>query len=590
MHRIRPHIGKILLTTIFLIYIIATSWWTLQDRTPPAWDPADHIAAGYDYFAPLARLNFSGFAREIFIEPHFYAPFVHLITAFFFAIFGASRLSGIAVNFASLAVLLGAVYWMSKRLYGDPIHASVINPTNGGKEHDQTFAVQPISVILMSVLAALLASSYHFSAWLLHDGFLDYPLMAMVTAGYAALLNAGDFHNRRAAILFGVIAGCGMLTKQTFGFFFVLPAVYVAIRVLLTRNVKAIFNLLLAAGILCALTALWYFPHLCEVRTIFRINNEAAVAENEAPLFSFESNVFYLHALFSQQMQLPFALLFLFGLIYSLVLFRRQSILLYLWLLSGIGAFSLLPNKDLRYSVPVLPAAAIISVCWVGRWRLEARTMKVRIIKSLPLLAITIWALISFFNAQFPAEGMGVFIDSPGYRFMVFARNYFGFDHHPWRSDWGVPDAVKAIENDWQQHRPPKEKLIRKNLHPTCSRDDNALMPEGYYEKPVVGVVVNLPFLNPSNFNLYGRLLTQKRGEVPLLLIDWLTAETLKNHLEDCDYIVIRSVIDKGGQTAALEPYARDWVKANSAELVQIAAYPIPIEGAEVQVYRRLRH
>jgi hypothetical protein len=115
-------------------------------------------------------------------------------------------------------------------------------------------------------------------------------------------------------------------------------------------------------------------------------------------------------------------------------------------------------------------------------------------------------------------------------------------------------------------------------------------MPEGYYEKPVVGVVVNLPFLNPSNFNLYGRLLTQKRGEVPLLLIDWLTAETLKNHLEDCDYIVIRSVIDKGGQTAALEPYARDWVKANSAELVQIAAYPIPIEGAEVQVYRRLRH
>jgi 4-amino-4-deoxy-L-arabinose transferase-like glycosyltransferase len=575
--------------TIFLIYTIATSCWTLQDRTPPAWDPADHIAAGYDYFAPLAHLNFGGFAREFFIEPHFYAPFVHLITAFFFAIFGASRFSGIAVNFASLAVLLGSIYWISKRVFANNVRTTNASSTDHTKENDQPTDIPKISVMLMGVMAALLGTSYHFSAWLLHDGFLDYPLMAIVAAGYAALLNAGDFHNRRAAILFGVIAGCGMLTKQTFGFFFVLPAIYVAIRVLLTRNIKAIMHLLLAAVILCALTASWYLPHLCEVQTIFKINNEAAIAEHEAPLFSFDSNLYYLHALFSQQMQLPFALLFLFGLIYSLVRYRQQSLLLYLWLLSGIGAFSMLPNKDLRYSVPVLPAAALLSVCWVGRLRFERRAPGMTFIKSIPLLAITIWAFVSFFNAQFPAEGMGVFIDSPGYRFMVFARNYYGFDHRPWRSDWGVPEAVKAIQNDWEQHRPPKEKLVRKKLNPICSRDENSQMPEGYYEKPVVGVVVNLPFLNPSNFNLYGRLLTQKRGEMPLLLIDWLTSETLKNHLEDCDYLVIRTRIDKGGQTAGLEPYARDWVKANAAELAQIAAYPIPIEGAEVQVYRRLR-
>ena len=152
-----------------------------------------------------------------------------------------------------------------------------------------------------------------------------------------------------------------------------------------------------------------------------------------------------------------------------------------------------------------------------------------------------------------------------------------------------MPDAVLAIENDWSEHRPPADKLVRKSLHPTCSRGEVAQLPKEFYEKPVVGVVVNLPFLNPSNINLYGRLLTQHRGEFPLVLIDWLTSDLVKNHLNDCDYIVIRTVIDKGGQTAPLEPYAKDWVKANEQQLVQIASFPIPIEGAETVVYRRLR-
>jgi len=589
VHRLKPHIAKILLSAIFLVFSIATINWTLTDKTPPAWDPADHISAGYDYYAPLARFSLSGFARELFVEPHFYAPFVHLITAFFFLLFGASRLAGIGVNLASLAILLFSVYWISKRLYGNQATSRFAEQQADGAEKVDGQSPPYFSVMLMGVLAALLASSYHFSAWLLHDNFLDYPLMALVAAGFAALIHADNFQNRRAALLFGVIAGCGMLTKQTYGFFFLLPAIYVSLRVLLSRDWRAIVNLLLAAGVLALVTAIWYVPHLCEVLTIFKINNEAAQAENEAPLFSLKSNLFYLHALFSHQLQLPFAMLFLLGLIFSLVRYRRQSVLLYLWLISGIGVFTMLPNKDIRYTVPALPAVALLSVCWVGRLTINWAKPRLALLKILPLAGIALWAVMSFFNAQYPAEGLGVFIDSPGFRWMVYARNYFGFDHRPFSQDWGVPDSVVAIENDWREHRPPVEKLVRKSLHPTCAKEPDAPLPKEFYEKPVVGVVVNLPFLNPSNISLYSRLLNRKRGDIPLVLVDWLTSETLKNHLEDCDYIIIRTVIDKGGLTAPLEPYAREWIKANEQQLTQIAAFPIPIEGAETVVYRRIR-
>ena len=75
-------------------------------------------------------------------------------------------------------------------------------------------------------------------------GFLLYGL------ALALLIRAGDFRVPRHALAFGVAAGIGLLVKQTFAFFFVLPALYVVIRVLLTRDRRAILNLALAAVVM----------------------------------------------------------------------------------------------------------------------------------------------------------------------------------------------------------------------------------------------------------------------------------------------------------------------------------------------------
>ena len=391
--------------------------------------------AGYDYYFPLAQLNIAAFNEEFVTAPHSYAPLVHLITAGVFLVFGASRVTGIAVNLISLAALLLSVSWIGRTLYSNPDGDTGVDSRQGS--------------LALSVLAPLLATSYHFAAWLHHDAFLDYPLMAMVSVSFATLIRADRFQIRGPSLIFGLSLALGMLTKQTFLFFMFLPALYVSIRVIAARNGKAILNLALAGLVAIAVAAVWYGPHLDDVIEIYQVNKLAAINENEAPLFSFRSNLFYPHALLSTQMQLPFGLLFLAGLIYSFARRGRRSLLLYLWLFGGIGAFTLVANKDPRYTVPVLPAAALISVSLFAGSRAKADGKERRLakigaaMKPAVVAGAAAWALVSFFNAQWPRDGMGYYIDTPDFRWMVFARNYFALDHHPAPAEWAVPDIVQ---------------------------------------------------------------------------------------------------------------------------------------------------
>ena len=551
--KLRPHLDKVLLASIFIILSASTILWTQSDRTPPAWDPSDHLRYAYDYYRLLAQADFSGFAREFFSTRHYYAPFVHLVSAGVFLVFGASKLTGIVVNLLALAALLWAVAWMSRFLHTK--RPATVESSDS--------RVQP--TVLLSVLPALIAACYHFSAWLMHDAFLDFPLTAAVTVSFALLIRADDFRVRRHALAFAVAAGIGLLVKQTFAFFFVLPALYVVIRVLLTRDRRAILNLALAVVVLILVASVWYGPHLQDVIAIYQENRQAAVNENEAPLFSFDSNFFYVHALISMQMQLPLAVIFVVGLVYSLVRRRKQSMVLYLWILSGIACFALVANKDIRYTAPVLPAAALISTCWLREFMARAENVKSAIRRAAGVLklvlaaAIAAWALVSFFNAQWPKAGWGTAIDTPRYRWMVFARNYYGFDHRPLDDDWSVPEIVHSISSQ-----------------PTTS-------------PPVLGVVVNLPFLNPSSVALYARFLTGKRAAASMIDVRWVVEPSMIDRIDGCDYLLVRTGLDKADWVASVEREVEQFLRNNPDQFMRAASFPIPLEGAEAVVYRRER-
>ena len=115
MRRLKSNIRAdyLVLGAAFVILSASTILWTRADKTSPSWDPSDHLIAAYDYYRPLAHGQFAQFGREFFQNTHYYAPLAHLLTGFFFLIFGPSRLSGIAVNLASLAAILISVWWMA---------------------------------------------------------------------------------------------------------------------------------------------------------------------------------------------------------------------------------------------------------------------------------------------------------------------------------------------------------------------------------------------------------------------------------------------------------------------------------------------
>ena len=558
MANLRSRPDRLLLGLVFIVLSMSTIVWTLRDRTPPPWDPSDHLRYAYDYYRLLAHADFAGFAREVFTAKHYYAPFVHLVTAVVFLILGASRLTGIAVNLLSLAAILWGTAGMSRRIYGDSSAA--------GNNHTSAPSVW------LSVLPALIAACYHFNAWLMHDAFLDFPLVAAVTVSFASLIRAGDFGDRRKALAFGIAAGVGMLVKQTFAFFFVLPALYVVGRILWTRDRRAILNLTLAAVVMILIAALWYVPHLRDVIAIYRENQQAAVNENEAPLFNFDSNFFYVHALLSMQMQLPLALLFAGGLVYSLVRCRKQSVLLYLWLLSGLVSFALIANKDVRYTVPVLPAAAVLSVSWLRELKpnaealIGARHKIVRALKLALVATITAWCFVSFFNAQWPRPGFGKAIDTPRYRWMVFARNYYGFDHRPLDDDWSVPEIVRTLVD-----------LDRKHIGESASASSSA--------PPVLGVVVNLPYLNPSSVALYSRFLTGQRAGQPLIDVRWVIEPPMIERLQECDYVLVRTGLDEADWVAKVERDVEQLMQRDP-RFTPVASFPVPLKNAEAILYR----
>lgn len=561
--KLRPHLDKLLLGFIFIVLSVSTIAWTLSDRTPPAWDPSDHMRYAYDYYRLLAHADFAEFGREFFTARHYYPPFVHLVTAAVFLVFGASRLTGIAVNLLSLAAILWGVASISRQLYGSA------PPVTGN--------AAPATPVSLSVLPAIIAACYHFSGWLLHDAFLDFPLTAAVTVAFALLIRAGDFRVRRDALAFGVAAGIGLLVKQTFAFFFVLPALYVVIRVLWTRDHRAILNLVLAAAVLILIAAIWYAPHMGDVIAIYRENQRSAVSENEASLLSFDSNFFYVHALISMQMQLPLALVFVAGLVYSLVRRSKQSMIPCLWLVSGIASFALVANKDVRYTVPVLPAAAILSVCWLG---VETRGRKTAHAVKLALVAvIAAWCFVSFFNAQWPRPGWGTAIDTPRYRWMVYSRNYYGFDHRPLDDDWSVPEIVRTVSDFGREEPVAADVSVGQASVKRRSQDS----------PPVLGVVVNLPYLNPSSVALYARLLTNRRAAPPLIDVRWVVEPSMVDRIAECDYILVRTGLDKADWVANVERDVERLIRDNPDRFVRVANFPIPLDDAEAVIYRHER-
>ncbi len=366
--------------------------WTILDEQPPSWDQAAHLRIALKY----ASVFSSGSERmwlDLLSVESFYPPVYHLSLLPVFAVFGFAADNAVIVNSFFLAVTLLAIYGIGRRLYDRNV----------------------------GLLAAFLFACYPFPAYSARQCMIGITLTAVVTLSYYLFLRSNHFEDRKFSVLFALSYAVGLMVKWTF-FLYLLPAVILGLWGWAHRSLAAhaglwlyylglilatmVFPfllfilsqgksivLLLEAGLVFALVR--YFPRvglsaskLIHILTLTLVSlwvcfpwyahNLAKMAKGMSK-FGFPDTVlkgdmewnlpiwgYYLEAA-GRQMGMPFFLLFVVGAIAFVLRKKHFNGMLFGWMAFSLIAFTLINNKGVRYTMPILPAAALVSALFLLR-------------------------------------------------------------------------------------------------------------------------------------------------------------------------------------------------------------------------------
>ena len=322
-----------LVGAIFAVVVAVAAIWLALDRRPPEWDHANHLERSVVCADDLAHRNL----RAVFERSSFYPPLVLCAAGLAYRLAPSDVAAAQAVVLVFLGLGIGAVYALARRFTGatEGVVAALV------------FATAPFVVF----------SSLRFQ--------LDLPLASMVALMLVVLLRTDTFEHRGWSTAVGVVLGLGMLTKPPFVVYVVAPLVLVAARI---RSRRALANLALAAFVGVGLGLPCYGPRLLSLAPEIGSGSfrQAAEAGHPDPLTS-AALTFY-PRWFVTQFGLVAVLLFGLGLG---VAGRRRHWLLVAALLPAFALFELLQNKNLRYTLPLLPVAAVLA--GVGFGALPAR-------------------------------------------------------------------------------------------------------------------------------------------------------------------------------------------------------------------------
>lgn len=406
---------RLLVASAFLYLTVSNLIWAAWDTRPPFWDMAFHQTAALQILNAVSERGLSGLVA-LGYATGYYPPLFHSIVALAYAVFGVSTDTAHLANVPATAILMWATYRIGER---------VASPMSGA-------------------MAAVLVSFYPLMVWLSREALIDYWLTAMVALAFSLLLETDGFENRGKSILFGVVCGLGMLTKWTFAGFLLLPTVWFAWR--------RIRNGLLSVAVAGGVASLWYGPRLGTLREFFALNTAGGIAEGDPGRLSWQALVFYVRALEGYQLFLPLFLLFLGGLAWTLRNFHKQWIPVYLWIGGSWACLMLFQNKDPRYSVPILPAIAIVTAALLGS--LWARTdtfvagrRRHWIPVALGCFLLFQHYMISFGVAALPrqvviADG----VDGPlRWDWYLYSQHYFDLWDAPAREDWRIDYVLDRV-------------------------------------------------------------------------------------------------------------------------------------------------
>jgi 4-amino-4-deoxy-L-arabinose transferase-like glycosyltransferase len=393
--------------------------WSWLDTRPPQWDMGAHLQKSLLYSWYLTTLNLWEFVTAY----SFYPPLVYWVTVPFYVVFGSSiNIAVTSIDVVFLSVLIFSVYGIGTYLWSRRV----------------------------GLLSALAITCTPYVATMGKEYTLDVPLTAMAALGLYLLLRAEGFTNRTYSLCFGAAFGLGMLTKWTYPLLFLAPLLLAAGRIVLSlyreKDWTPLQNAVLAGLISFFVCGYWYVGHFRAFLSDFeRFNVPMQEIEGEPAVGTAASNLYYLYGLLNEQLYLIPVLLLITGLgilaIKRDALARNADLLVYC---VGIYiAFSLLANKNVRYSLPIL--VGIIPLCLYWFDLIPSKRIRGLISAAVVCYSLAIFILVSFGSFSLPRE---VSFNVAG----MFPLTVYSEQGHvsgpPSDERWHMEDMVQAVVND----------------------------------------------------------------------------------------------------------------------------------------------
>lgn len=318
-------------------HVVNNAVWLLNDASSPSYDKAAHAGFALQYlrlFEEPMRLSL----RKLLEVTGYWPPLFHACSVPFTMALGFSVSSVAATNLGFLFVAAFSLHAIGRRLFDERVGAG----------------------------AVVLTLFYPVVFGLSREVLVDFALLAMVALSLALVLASDGGLNPRRGWLLGAAAGGAMLTKWTAVTFLLGPALLWFAHCLrrdrppLARALVAVGTTLLAFAIV-ALP--WYVKSLDPFLEGARVALGSDPAREGDPVRIVESLEWYWAAV---QDVLILKLLLVPTILGAAVFALRPRswpawAFLACWIVPAAVFFVLIPNKDGRFVVPLLPAVALVT-------------------------------------------------------------------------------------------------------------------------------------------------------------------------------------------------------------------------------------
>jgi 4-amino-4-deoxy-L-arabinose transferase-like glycosyltransferase len=358
-----------LLVIVILFQVICNVVWLKMDKTPPAWDQAAHIKNVVSWVKFLeGNKNIS--LLDSIRQSGGYPPLIFFVGGIWSAAFGINIDTITFLNTLFLVIGMMGVYKIVRLLGKNELIAS-------------------LAVVLFSFYPVVFDISRNF--------LLDLPLMVFVIWGLWCFIKSHYLSGFKYSFLFGLFLVLASLTKMN-GFIYFIPLVFLAfIRFLRDDNFKILSHIFFIGTLFLVGVGWWWFLNFKNIlEYLTGLAGQGEPLTDPMNLLNWVTWVHYFKLFFNQQAEIIIGILFVVAMIgfKKIKISKDNKIILGLFLLINYVLFTIIKNKDFRFTLPLVPVTAIIISLWVDLVK------KKKVFKFLVLL-VSVLLLLNFFCNSF---------------------------------------------------------------------------------------------------------------------------------------------------------------------------------------------